>query len=179
MASATKTKPKGTLIRPEPIPAATDTAKLVSVSTALSFLLISNFANAENFTIEMLNKLGKERMVYSVDVAKIDVGDTITWLPASRGHNVHFIAGPDGWKLPKKSKYNKKVAITFDTPGMYLYQCTPHAGMGMIALIVVGGDTSNLSDIAKTRVRGKSKKKLKKFPKKIFRSNKPGAIKME
>ena len=40
-------------------------AKLVSVSTALSFLLISNFANAENFTIEMLNKLGKERMVYS------------------------------------------------------------------------------------------------------------------
>ena len=33
----------------------------------------------------------------------------------------------------------------------------------MIALVVVGGDTSNLDDIAKTRVRGKSKKKLKKL----------------
>ena len=40
-------------------------AKLISVSTVLSLLLISNFANAENFNIEMLNKLGKERMVYS------------------------------------------------------------------------------------------------------------------
>ena len=50
-------------------------AKLVSVSTALSFLLISNFANAENFTIEMLNKLGKERMVYSEKVISIKVND--------------------------------------------------------------------------------------------------------
>ena len=135
--------------------------KLVVSVFAITF--VSSTAHSANMSIDMLNKLGKERMVYSVDVAKIDVGDTITWLPASRGHNVHFIAGPDGWKLPKKSKYNKKVAITFDTPGMYLYQCTPHAGMGMIALVVVGGDTSNLDDIAKTRVRGKSKKKLKKL----------------
>jgi len=110
----------------------------------------------------MLNKRADgEKMVYSVDVAKIDVGDTITWLPASKGHNVHFIAGPDGWDLPKKSKNNKEVAITFDTPGVYLYQCTPHASMGMIALVVVGDDTSNLEAISKFKVRGKSKKKLK------------------
>ena len=88
-------------------------------------------------------------MVYSVDVdPKIDVGDTITWLPASRGHNVHFIVGPDGWKLPKKSKYNKRLFITFDTPGMYLYQVHTTCWNGsMIALVVVGGDTSNLDDI--------------------------------
>ena len=39
--------------------------KFVSVSTVLSYFLISSFAYAENFTIEMLNKLGKEKMVYS------------------------------------------------------------------------------------------------------------------
>ena len=119
---------------------------------------------AQDISIDMLNRNDAgDKMVYSTEIAKIDVGDTITWLPAAKGHNVHFIAGPDGWELPKKSKNNKEVAITFDTPGVYLYQCTPHASMGMIALVIVGGDTSNLDAIAKAKVRGKSKKKLKKL----------------
>ena len=129
----------------------------------LGFILAVSSTFAADMDIEMLNKKGKEKMVYSVDVANIDAGDTITWLPASKGHNVHFIAGPDGWALPKKSKNNKEVAITFDTPGVYLYQCTPHASMGMIGLVVVGEDTSNIDLIKKAKVRGKSKKKLKKL----------------
>ena len=133
------------------------------VVSVFAVVFVSSMAYSADMSIDMLNKLGKEKMVYSVDVAKIDAGDTITWLPATKGHNVHFIAGPDGWDLPKKSKNNKEVAITFDTPGIYLYQCTPHASMGMIALVVVGGDTSNLDAIAKAKVRGKSKKKLKKL----------------
>ena len=133
------------------------------VVTVFSVVFVSSMAYSADMSIDMLNKLGKEKMVYSVDVAEIDVGDKITWLPASKGHNVHFIAGPDGWELPKKSKNNKEVAITFDTPGIYLYQCIPHASMGMIALVVVGGDTSNLDAIAKAKVRGKRKKKLKKL----------------
>jgi pseudoazurin len=133
------------------------------VVAVFSIVFISSMAYSADMSIDRLNKLGKERMVYSVDVAEIDAGDTITWLPASKGHNVHFIAGPDGWDLPKKSKNNKEVAITFDTPGIYLYQCTPHASMGMIALVIVDGDTSNLDAIAKAKVRGKSKKKLKKL----------------
>ena len=127
-------------------------------------VFVSSFAYAEDMNIDMLNKRADgEKMVYSVDVANIDVGDTITWLPASKGHNVHFIAGPEGWELPKKSKNNKEVAITFDTPGVYLDQCTPQASMGRIALVVVGGDTSNIEAIEKAKVRGKSKKKLKKL----------------
>jgi hypothetical protein len=35
--------------------------------------------------------------------------------------------------------------------------------MGMIALVVVGNETSNLTDVAKSKVRGKSKKKLKEL----------------
>ena len=131
------------------------------VVTVFSVVFVSSMAYSADMSIDMLNKLGKEKMVYSVDVAEIDVGDTITWLPASKGHNVHFIAGPDGWELPKKSKNNKEVAITFDTPGVYLYQCTPHKSMGMIALIVVGDDTSNKDAVAKAKAVGKSKKKLK------------------
>jgi len=121
--------------------------------------LFATSAYAEDMTIEMLNKRDDgAKMVYSEDIARIDVGDTITWVPTSKGHNVEFIAGPDGWDAPKKSKLNKEVAITFDTPGVYLYQCSPHKSMGMIAIVVVGdGD----NDISKAKVKGKSKKKLK------------------
>ena len=116
-------------------------------------------ALAEDMTIDMLNKRDDgAKMVYSEDIARIDVGDTITWVPTQKGHNVEFIAGPDGWDAPKKSKLGKEYAYTFDTPGVYLYQCTPHKSMGMIALVVVGdGD----NDVSGAKVRGKSKKKLK------------------
>ena len=80
-------------------------------------------AIAEDISIDMLNKRDDgAKMVYSEDIARIEVGDTITWLPTAKGHNVEFIAGPDGWDAPKKSKLSKEVAITFDTPGVYLYQ---------------------------------------------------------
>ena len=135
---------------------------LVTMAFAFFATIFLQAAKAEDMTIDMLNKRDDgAKMVYSEDIARIDVGDTITWLPKSKGHNVHFIAGPDGWELPNKSKNNKEVSITFDTPGIYLYQCTPHASMGMIALVVVGDDTSNLDAIAGYKARGKSKKKLK------------------
>jgi pseudoazurin len=127
--------------------------------TASIMALFATTAYAEDMTVEMLNKRDDgAKMVYSEDIARIDVGDTITWVPTSKGHNVEFIAGPDGWDAPRKSKLNKEVAITFDTPGVYLYQCSPHKSMGMIAIVVVGdGD----NDISKAKVKGKSKKKLK------------------
>jgi pseudoazurin len=121
-------------------------------------------ALAEDTTVEMLNKRDDgAKMVYSEDITRIEVGDTVTWVPTSKGHNVEFIAGPDGWKAPKKSKLNKEVAITFDTPGVYLYQCSPHKSMGMIAIIVVGEpDPKVVKDRLKdAKVKGKSKKKLK------------------
>ena len=132
--------------------------KNLLASVALMGLLTTP-ALAADTTVEMLNKRDDgAKMVYSQDITRIDVGDTITWVPTSKGHNVEFIAGPDGWKAPKKSKLNKEVAMTFDTPGVYLYQCSPHKNMGMIAIVVVGdGD----NDISKAKVKGKSKKKLK------------------
>ena len=135
---------------------------LTFIIAVFSLIFVSSMAYAETITIDMLNKRDDgAKMVYSEDIARVSVGDTITWLPASKGHNVEFVAGPDGAKLPKKSKNNKEVSITFDVPGVYLYQCTPHASMGMIALVVVGDDKSNLDAIASYKARGKSKKKLK------------------
>ena len=124
-------------------------------------LLSAKTLFAGDLTIEMLNKRDDgAKMVYGTDIARVEVGTTVTWIPTSKGHNVEFIAGPDGWDLPKKSKNGKEVSITFDQPGVYLYQCTPHKTMGMIALVVVGdGD----NDVSGAKVRGKSKKKLEEL----------------
>ena len=65
------------------------------------------------------------------------------------------------------SPLNKDYSYTFEVPGIYYYECTPHKKMGMIALVVVGGDTSNKDIIAKVKVFGKSKPKLKKLLKSI------------
>ena len=125
-------------------------------------MLMSAPALAADMTIEMLNKdVDGNKMVYSEEIARVDVGDTITWSPTTKGHNVEMIASPNEMKL--KSKNGKEVKVTFDAPGIYYYWCTPHKGMGMIGLVVVGGDTSNKDQIAKAKAMGKSKKKLKKL----------------
>ena len=125
-------------------------------------MFMSTPAFAADLTIEMLNKDAHgNKMVYSKEIASIEVGDTVTWVPTDRGHNVEMISSPNDLKF--KSKNNKEAKITFEVPGLYLYWCTPHKGMGMIGLVVVGGDTSNADTVAKAKVRGKSKKKLKKL----------------
>ena len=125
-------------------------------------MLMSAPALAADMTIEMLNKdADGNKMVYSEEIARVDVGDTITWVPTTKGHNVEMISSPNNLKF--KSKNNKEAKITFEVPGLYLYWCTPHKGMGMIGLVVVGGDTSNADKVATAKVRGKSKKKLKKL----------------
>ena len=125
-------------------------------------MLMSSPAFATDMTIEMLNKdAAGNKMVYSEEIASIEVGDTVTWVPTNKNHNVEMISSPNDLKF--KSKNNKEAKITFEVPGLYLYWCTPHKGMGMIGLVVVGGDTSNADTVAKAKVRGKSKKKLKKL----------------
>ena len=137
--------------------------KKILSTLAIATALASTQVSAEDMSIDMLNKRDDgAKMVYSEDIARIDVGDTITWLPKSKGHNVHFISAPDGVELVK-SKMNKEFSFTFEKEGIYLYQCTPHKAMGMIGLVVVGENTDNLDSVKKTKVVGKTKKKLKKL----------------
>ena len=113
----------------------------------------------EPLIIEMLNKRGKEKMLYGQDVAKIDVGQTITWTPDSKGHNVQFVSVPEGVEKVK-SKLSKEFSYTFEQEGVYLYVCTPHASMGMIGVVVVGDSDVNLDEVLGYKFRGKSKKKF-------------------
>lgn len=128
----------------------------------VAFVMMFAISVANAATVEMLNKdTNGNKMIYNEEIVKVEVGETVTWVPVTKGHNVEMIAGPDGATLPKKSKNGKEFSMTFEVPGIYYYWCTPHKGMGMIGLVVVGGDVSNKDAIAKAKALGKSKKKLK------------------
>tara|TARA_B100000700_G_scaffold267743_1_gene307924 strand:+ start:68 stop:508 length:441 start_codon:yes stop_codon:yes gene_type:complete len=133
--------------------------KLIKYVILISFLLFPINSMAANETVEMLNKLGSESMVFSKKIVRVNVGDTVFWKATDPGHNVEFIKGgvPEG--VGKfKTKFNKDAEYKFEVPGIYAYWCTPHKNMGMIGFVVVGEDKSNLDAIKKIKFFSKSKK---------------------
>ena len=110
----------------------------------LNLVIISKVALAETIQIEFT-----ENDSYSLEIAYIDAGDTIEWLPKNEGHNVEFIAGPKMDELPNNSKINESHSVLFKTPGIYLYGCTPHLNMGMLGLIIVDNDFHNLEEVSR------------------------------
>ena len=76
---------------------------------------------------------------------------------------LNLLKCPEGVKKIKKSKLNKEFTYKFEKSGIYLIPNVHHKAMGMIGLVIVDGDTSNKKAIAKAKVLGKSKKKLKKL----------------
>jgi pseudoazurin len=135
-------------------------SKITLLISIVSVFLFSSHVIAANHELEMLNKLGKERMVFSKKIISIDLNDDVLWKSVDKGHNVQFIGMPDGAKK-YKSKISKDASYKFEKPGVYLYQCTPHKAMGMIGIVVGGNNKSNLEKIKKVKVYGKSKKILK------------------
>jgi len=115
--------------------------------------------SAADQTVEMLNKLGKENMVFSNKIVKVDAGDIVFWKATKAGHNVEFIKGGVPVGVGKfRSKLSKDTEYKFEIPGIYAYWCTPHKGMGMIGFVVVGSNKSNLDAVKNLKYMGKSKK---------------------
>ena len=127
----------------------------------IAFIVFAIFTISPAFSkeLEMLD------MWYSEDVTRVDVGETITWKPTVGGHNVHFVAWPEEYKMTQKpsGKIGQEYTITLTEPGIYVYLCTPHVRHGMISFIIVGDDISNKDQIADTMLFGKSQTKLDEF----------------
>ena len=63
--------------------------------------------------------------------------------------------GPEGAEA-FKSKFNEELTVTLDKEGVYGVKCTPHYGMGMVALIEVGQPV-NLEEAKAVKQTGKAK----------------------
>lgn len=124
-----------------------------ALKTAIAAIALAGFAIAPawaaDFEVHMLNKGVAGTMVFEPAFVQIQPGDTVTFIPTDKGHNVEAIKDmlPEGVE-PFKSKINETYTVTFDVAGVYGVKCTPHLAMGMIGLIVVGDELANL-DAAK------------------------------
>lgn len=106
----------------------------------LAFAALGTFtASAADIEVKMLNLGAKGPMVFEPDYVKAAVGDTIVFVPTQPGHNAESIPGmlPDGVE-PFKSGFNHEYRLTVEKEGVYGVKCTPHYGMGMVALVEVG-----------------------------------------
>jgi pseudoazurin len=112
-------------------------------------MLMGSLAGAAEIEVKMLNKGSEGFMVFEPSFVKAEPGDTIRFVATDKGHNAETIAGmlPDG-AAPVAGKMGQDVSVKFDRPGVYGIKCTPHYGMGMVAMIVVGAPSNQ--DAAKT-----------------------------
>lgn len=120
----------------------------VTAAALIGVLALGGAAAAEEHEVKMLNKgADGELMVFEPAFLQIAPGDTVTFIATDKSHNSEAILGmlPEGAE-PWKGKINEELSITFDEPGLYGYKCTPHYAMGMVGLVQVGDDTSNLDE---------------------------------
>jgi pseudoazurin len=128
--------------------------RLLVLSAALA--LGATAAFAETFEIQMLNRGEDGAMVFEPGFVQAAVGDTILFVPVDKGHNAETIDGmfPEGAE-PLKTGMDEEYAWVVTVEGVYGVKCTPHYGMGMVALIQVGAPV-NLEVAAAVTHRGKA-----------------------
>jgi pseudoazurin len=106
---------------------------------AIAVIAVGGAAMAADVEVKMLDKGTEGMMVFEPSFVKIEPGDTVRFVAASKGHNVESIKGMlPADVAPFAGKLNQDFAMKFDKPGVYGVKCPPHYGMGMVALIVVG-----------------------------------------
>ena len=66
-------------------------SKIAILISTMFIILFSGHLMAASHQIDMLNKLGKERMVFSKKVISVDVNDDVLWKSVNKGHNVEFM----------------------------------------------------------------------------------------
>lgn len=119
-------------------------------------------ALADTIEVEMLNKNeAGDRMVFSQELIRAEVGDVIRFLPTDKSHNAQSVKGavPEGQEA-FRGKINKAVEYKVTETGMSAIICLPHQALGMVALVVVGDDLSNADQILEARIPGKGGDKI-------------------
>lgn len=116
---------------------------IVSAAFAAALLLAAGQAAAAEHVVQMLNSGADGAMVLEPGVVKARPGDTIRFVPTSPGHNAEMVPGmvPAGVALAKGAM-GKELVVKVTTPGVYVFRCLPHYGMGMVAVVQVGAPTN-------------------------------------
>lgn len=114
----------------------------------LTAVLLTAAAHAAEHEIKMLD-IGSDKatMVFEPAVLKIAPGDTVTFIPTNKGHNVESKVIPEGAEA-FKSELDEKYSVKLDKEGVYVYVCPPHSMMNMAGVIQVG-EATNMEAVQK------------------------------
>ena len=125
------------------------------ILSLLCLALLSSFASAKDWQIQMLNYGDAGSMVFEPSYVYAQVGDTVTFVPTQSGHNAKSYVVPEQvkqWTSPLNETYK----LTLSQEGIHLYYCPPHLRMGMIGVRQVG-NASNIDVIEQKYPRLRSK----------------------
>lgn len=104
--------------------------------------------------------------VFEPEFLKIEKGDTINFVPKEPRHDSVSIKGliPEGAKH-WRGELDKPITVTFDTEGVYAYECTPHFHLGQAGVIQVGDGFPNKEEFTKTvaKIDHKGGEKIRKL----------------
>ncbi|MBO0130781.1 pseudoazurin [Agrobacterium burrii] len=137
------------------------TAKFASLAIIAGLFAFP--ALSAEIEVKMLNKGSDgQAMVFEPASVKAAVGDVITFVPVDKGHDAAAVKEmiPEG-VADFKGKMNETVKVTVDKEGAYVVKCTPHLGMGMVALVVVGdAPPANLDAVKNGKLPKKARDRL-------------------
>ena len=133
--------------------------RMLIITAALTAL--AGPALAADHQVQMLNKGADGVMVFEPAFVQAEVGDTVTFVPTDKGHDVASLPGmlPEG-VAEFESKLNEQFVLTLDKPGLYGVKCKPHLPMGMVALIQAGPDAPNYDALATGKLPKKARTRM-------------------
>lgn len=134
---------------------------LLASGLASVLAVAGNAALAAEHEVQMLNSGESGPMVFEPAFVRAEPGDVIRFIPTDMTHNVESIRGaiPEGAE-EFRSKINDPFELTVTETGLYAVKCTPHFGMGMVAVIQVGDDTSNLEAVQSAKMPKRARERL-------------------
>ena len=103
----------------------------------VTFLAAPSSYGAE-FTVNAVTTgANGEMMVFSPGYLKVEVGDTVNFIPSDASHNAESFVSPSP-ETAFVTALGEGTSVTFSQEGVYLYKCTPHFVLGMVGVIQVG-----------------------------------------
>jgi pseudoazurin len=124
------------------------------ITTLLVLFSLSLPAFAGEHIVKMLNNGAGGMMIFEPAVLSVNKGDTVKFVATDMAHNSASTIIPAGAK-PWKGMMSRDISVTFDTEGVYVYECTPHKMMAMVGVIKVG-NANNLDVVKQEAVKVKS-----------------------
>ena len=106
----------------------------------------------EEYEIEMLSDSEGGGYRFEPEFLQIDNGDRVRFTSLSPVHASKSIPSmvPNEWDN-WTSRNGEDVIVRFDEPGVYGYKCSAHYSLGMVGLIIVDDEKSEMSNLVRAK----------------------------